>query len=385
MLKARSALIALVVLASLALSACAQSPATSSSTSTGPLTISTSTLPDGRTGLSYSQTVRASGGQTPYTWSIASGSLPDGFLFSSTGGTISGITQKSGSFAITVQVKDSLGATASQKLTLTIKAATLPLTSGTGQLSDGEVAVNYSRALKAFGGDGNYSWSIANGKLPDGLTLDAKQGTISGVPTAVGKNFFTIKVSDGSGSFATEALTLNISATLDITTDALAEGEVGIAYSFSPEVSNGVPNYLWSVTKGSLPDGLKLDPSSGNISGNPTKEGTFGLTLQVNDAGGGVATLEASLKIFKHVALTTTTLPQATVGKDYSVTLSSDGGNGTVIWANAGGDLPDGLSFDGNTGTLSGTPKTAGKFTVTFQVIDSLGADSMQTFDLVIS
>ncbi len=384
MLKPRAILIALLVLVSLSLGACAQSPATTTSTSAGPLTISTSTLPDGRTGLSYSQTVRASGGQTPYTWSISSGSLPDGLLFSSTG-TISGITQKAGSFTITIQVKDNLGAAATQNLTLTIKAATLPLTSGTGQLPDGEVAVNYSRALKAFGGDGNYTWSVASGALPGGLTLDAEQGKISGIPSTAGKTFFTIKVSDGSGSFATEALTLNINPTLNITIAALGEAEVGIAYSFSAEAADGVPNYLWSVTKGSLPDGLKLDPSSGNIAGNPTKDGTFPLTLQVNDAGGGVAKLEASFKVYKHVALTTTTLPAAAVGKDYSVTLSSDGGNGTVIWANAGGTLPDGLSFDGNTGTLSGAPKTAGKFSVSFQVIDSLGADSIQTFDLVIN
>lgn len=71
-----------------------------------PIKITTSSLPSGRVGTSYSTKLYASGGRTPYTWSIVDGYLPTGLSLSSTG-TISGTPQVSGSFSVKVQVKDS--------------------------------------------------------------------------------------------------------------------------------------------------------------------------------------------------------------------------------------------------------------------------------------
>jgi len=88
---------------------------------TAPPTITTpGALPAATAGTAYSQTLNATGGTPPYTWST-SGSLPGGLTLSS-GGAISGTPTATGSFAFTVQVKDSAGATSSLPCTLTVTA-----------------------------------------------------------------------------------------------------------------------------------------------------------------------------------------------------------------------------------------------------------------------
>jgi transglutaminase/protease-like cytokinesis protein 3 len=70
------------------------------------LSITTSTLPGGMVGSSYSATLSATGGTPPYSWSIVSGSLPSGLTLS-TAGVISGTPSSTGTFSFTVQVRDS--------------------------------------------------------------------------------------------------------------------------------------------------------------------------------------------------------------------------------------------------------------------------------------
>jgi len=92
-------------------------------TSPAPLTITTTSLPNGTVGAPYSQTLAASGGTTPYTWSIASGTLPAGLLLSSAG-VISGTpTAASGPTFITFQVSDSTSGAATKSLLVTVAYA----------------------------------------------------------------------------------------------------------------------------------------------------------------------------------------------------------------------------------------------------------------------
>lgn len=83
------------------------SPSTQSQTNTqAPIAVTTTALPGAIKGSAYSATLTATGGTSPYNWSIASGQLPTGLTLSSTG-TISGTPTASGEFNVTVQVTDS--------------------------------------------------------------------------------------------------------------------------------------------------------------------------------------------------------------------------------------------------------------------------------------
>ena len=71
-----------------------------------PLAITTSTIDLAAVNVFYAFTLSATGGATPYTWSIASGSLPTGMNLDPSFGVIYGTATAQGSFPITIQVKD---------------------------------------------------------------------------------------------------------------------------------------------------------------------------------------------------------------------------------------------------------------------------------------
>jgi subtilisin family serine protease len=89
------------------------------------LSIVTTTLPEAIGGEAYSRTLAVTGGSPPYTWSIASGSLPEGFALNSAG-VVSGTSSVAGSYAFTAKVTDSFGATATQDYALAITVNTMP-------------------------------------------------------------------------------------------------------------------------------------------------------------------------------------------------------------------------------------------------------------------
>ena len=88
-----------------------------------PVSITTTSLSSATAGSSYSNTLAATGGTTPYTWTLSSGTLPAGITVQSAG-SLSGTTAQTGSFNITVEVTDSSSPklTSSQSLTLTVAA-----------------------------------------------------------------------------------------------------------------------------------------------------------------------------------------------------------------------------------------------------------------------
>ncbi len=79
------------------------------------------TLPGGVIGVAYSQTLGASGGTTPYAWTLAAGTLPAGLQLSSAG-VLAGTPTTAATSTFTVQVRDAAGAVAAKDFTLTVTA-----------------------------------------------------------------------------------------------------------------------------------------------------------------------------------------------------------------------------------------------------------------------
>ena len=175
------------------------------------LTITSSALPAVTVGTGYSQTLQATGGTAPYTWSITSGQLPSGLFISASTGTISGTLASSGTSNFTATVSDSSSPVQTKSVALTIAATASPLAITSSTLLSGTNGTPYSQALQASGGTPAYTWSITSGKLPSGLTLVATTGVISGTPTANGVSSFTVTVSDNSSPVQTQSVATTIS------------------------------------------------------------------------------------------------------------------------------------------------------------------------------
>jgi len=178
-------------------------------TVTTPLAISTASLPGASLGTAYSQSLAATGGKSPYTWSRSSGTLPTGLSLSSSG-VISGTPSAAGSFSFTVKVTDAAAASVTKSLSITVTTGTPALSITTSSLPDGAAGTAYSQTLAASGGSPPYTWSY-NGSLPPGVSLTSG-GVLSGTPTAAGNYSFTVLAVDTKSATATKALSVTIAA-----------------------------------------------------------------------------------------------------------------------------------------------------------------------------
>jgi hypothetical protein len=356
------------------------------------LTVKTTSLPAATVGVSYSAKLAASGGISPYTWSITQGSLPPGLTLVPTTGLIAGIPSAGGTASFTVQVSDSENPPASASANLSITVTLEPLTVTTTSLPAATAGVSYSVKLAASGGIRPNTWSITQGSLPAGLSLNSVTGAISGKPTGLGTASFTVNVSDAENPPASVSANLSITVTgapLVITTVGdLPTATVGMAYSMRLAASGGLTPYTWSITSGSLPAGLKLHAATGVISGTPTSGGVSTFTTELSDSESPSATVSATFSLSVEVAppqVTTTTLPGGTADQAYSASLAASGGVTPYTWSITSGSLPAGLSLDPATGAISGTPTGTGTGTFTVAATDSANPAATATASLSIT
>ena len=208
------------------------------------LTVNPASLPNGSLGLAYSQTVSATGGTGPYTFSILAGTLPAGLTLNTSSGVIAGTPTSAGSSTFTVQAVNSLGNSGTRDYTINI--GTVSLTVNPATLPATVVGHVYSQTVYATGGIGPYTYTISAGALPPGLTLDPATGVISGTPTSASPATFTVLAVDSFGNTGSRAYTLSgrPDPALDPEVRGLIAAQVASAQRFASTQVTNITHHL---------------------------------------------------------------------------------------------------------------------------------------------
>ncbi len=252
-----------------------------------------------------------------------------------------------------------------------------PLNITTTTADDGVIGFAYNDTIATTGGTGAKTFSISAGALPAGLALNAT-GVITGTPTGpTGTANFTVSVTDSAATPATDTqeFSIDIVDPLAITPTVLSDTSVGAVYAANLVATGGTAPYTFSVSIGSLPEGIALS-AAGAIAGTVLSSATT-QTFQIEVADSSSPQLTRAQNYTVRVALdiTTTALADAVGGFAYQDTLAAQGGLPPYDWSLIAGMLPAGLSGpDASTGVIIGTPDAAcaaATTSLTFGVADS--------------
>lgn len=264
------------------------------------LSVTTSSLPPGTVNHSYSISLTANGGATPYTWNVTPNSLPPGLALNKQNGLISGTPTTAGSFPLVATVQDSsvpVQSAQSGPLTISIQSPS-GLNIVSGSLPSGMTATSYSASLNASGGVPPYTWSVINGQLPAGLTLDAQTGLISGIPILLGTSTFLVQVQDssvGPGAPATATLLFHIAITAGATSsNSLITGNYSFLFSgFDANGTVAIAGNFSADGKGSVSGGQEDINRVTGVAVGATLTGTYSVgtdgrgTMQLIATNGG--------------------------------------------------------------------------------------------------
>ncbi len=365
-----------------------------------PLTINTTSLPNGNVGSAYSATLSASYGTPPYSWGLADGSgpLPPGLALAATG-VISGTPTTAGTYPFTVQVTDSNMNTATKALSIVISAQgsfrlmTTPvlLNVAQGNQTKGTVTsiisngFNSSIALSASGlpSDATATFTPSTIAAPGNGSSSLIIATASDTPTGT----YPITVTGNGGGIQVNAtVTLTVTAgsgtfTISASPNSLSVAQGNQGSSTITTAISGNFNSSIALSASGLPSGTSasFNPSSISAPGNgsssmtitvasSTPTGTYPLT--VTGSGGGkqqqttlTLTVTAAPSFTIAASPSSLSVAQGNQGTSTITTTATNGFNDSIALTASG--LPSGTSASFNPSTISAPGNGSSTITIT--------------------
>jgi len=338
------------------------------------ITISPSSLPNGKVCEPYNQTITPSCGTCSIT-----GSLPPGLTLANC--LISGTPTVAGIFSFTVTATDSLGSFTTRPYTIVIACPIITISPPT--LPTATACQNYCVKLTPSCAVGSTEFSVTAGALPPGLPL-SQDGMLCGTPSVAGIYNWTVTFTDSiSGCTGSGAYTLVVTGTT-ITPATLPDPVVGAPYSEVITASGGTAPYKFSVS-GALPTGLFLTqttPTTATISGIATTPGCITFTVTATDANGCAYSVVYTICPNCPITISPPLLPDGSVCSTYSQTITANCAIAPYTCSVAGA-LPSGLVLANC--TISGTPTTAGTSMFTVTIKDAAARTASQNYSLLVT
>lgn len=261
--------------------------------------------------------------------------------------------------------------------------------------------VYYDYLLSPTGNDPYSSYSLIGGALPQGINLNTSTGQVSGVYCGANTNGsfpwdLTVSGANIPGGSATfdnsRKMSLNMTAgparglcdpNMGGSTPNGAQGTPYTGQITSTPPSGSPETFTYSITSGSLPAGLVLDPNTGAISGTPTVcGGPYAFTVTATGNFGSTSSQPytiSSIACAGSIVLGPSSLPSGTVSQPYAQTVTATGGTAGYTYTLSGGSLPSGLTLNSSTGEITGTPSTAATYNFTVQATDSTAGTPLTT------
>jgi hypothetical protein len=311
------------------------------------------------------------------------GPLPNGVSFDPTTNTLSGTpaTGTNGSYSISFTAHNGIGSDATQNFTLTVGTPTA-ITSATSTTFT--TGTSGSFTVKASGLPA--PTLSESGTLPAGVTFNAAQGILGGkpVPGTGGTYNISFTAHNGIGSDATQSFTLTVDQAPAITSAAGTTFTAGTDGNFVVTMT-GFPTPTLTET-GALPTGVTFDAASGTLSGTPNagSGGTYPITFDATNGIGADATQAFIVTVDVAPAITSAAAVTFVTSTPGSFAVTAGGFPAPSV--SETGTLPNGMTFNANSGTLGGRPLpgTGGTYDLTFTAHNGVGRDAVQNFVLTV-
>ncbi|MBU0866150.1 MAG: putative Ig domain-containing protein [Alphaproteobacteria bacterium] len=354
------------------------------------------TLPNATFGVAYSQTITADGSIAPYSFAVTSGALPPGLTLASDG-TLSGTPSLSGTWGFTISATDATAAPGpyAGARAYSITVARVPLVLPPTTLPDGATDVAYSAQIgSATGGVAPYSYVLASGQLPHGLTMSST-GAITGTPTVAALFSFVVTAADSDPGVGPQVVqqsySINIVNTPPVVGAVTANVPYGAGLTPIPLSITGTANSVAVVTP---PTNGRAIVDRMTISYIPDTgfSGSDSFTYLASNNGADSAPATVTISVANPAITVTAGGPlTATVGTRYNEIFTFNGGTQPFTNYQVTG-LPAGMqagSSGVNTIEIIGTPTSAGSFALTVSATDASTGDgpfgASQTFTLVVA